>query len=872
MDANMWALLWAKATKNGKWHALSYHLLDVAATAEALCDRLPASSREIPCSAFGDHPSTKTILAFLAAAHDIGKANPYFQSKVPSQKRRLEQAGLKFPPLLQEPRAHGQATGAYLYTWTIQRWKWSTFAATSVARAVGGHHGEFFTDVSASWLGIGKPPWSTVGLEIIDSIAVALGVPRPSEPKALTPLLAWLAGFVSVADWLGSHERMTTWTTDEMSLTDYLKDARCRAQMLLDELQWSVPPETPPLPTSCLVQGNREPNALQIFANSVSDSFVFAIVEAPTGVGKTEAAFALAESARSKGSGIYFALPTMATANGLHGRVETYIQRATNSDVAVRLLHSQAWLYRKPFTMANDPAQEGDQQEKQAQDWFAGAKRGLLMPYGVGTVDQILIGALRAKHGFVRLFALAGKVVVIDEVHAYDVYMSGLLDVLLGWLRALGCRVIVLSATLPTSRRNALLRAWGADGANVNAAYPCVTWVGRNAEVHAQSISLSPRKPLNTRIIFTTNRPLWQQGAARILERVETQGGYGALVLNTVREAQLAYEWLQPSIKMEIDLDLFHARFTVQDRSAIEERVLKRFGKLGSRNGRAILVATQVVEQSLDLDFDHMVSALAPIDLLIQRAGRLHRHARHQNGQLRGDGESDTRPDPLLDVIAPGDGEAPPSFEDAIYAPDILSKTLLYLRSNPCMKELHDVSSAIEAVYGNFEYPIEKEWSQRLSEFEQKTNLELKKQIRVAARATIPAVVDEDTLIVDCELELDEYNEQHHSLLAARTRFENRPSVVLVLLNSNAGDAITINGADARDLRSAFMASVRCSPPLSIWKSLLDSDPLPAWQGKGSLSRCKPLRLPADIGKFEGYEVSYDRRLGLQWRKLDGNL
>src|SRR5262249_2366992 len=153
-----------------------------------------------------------------------------------------------------------------------------------------------------------------------------------------------------------------------------------------------------------------------------------------------------------------------------------YLGKATGHDeMGARLLHSQAWLFREHARTAEDPGKEGEDQETQAQDWFAGTKRGLLAPFGVGTIDQALIAALRARHGFVRLFALAGKTVVIDEVHAYDVYMADIMDVLLGWLRALRCRVILLSATLPEARRKALLKAWGCQDEQVSCAYPCVS-------------------------------------------------------------------------------------------------------------------------------------------------------------------------------------------------------------------------------------------------------------------------------------------------------------------------------------------------------------------------------------------------------------
>jgi CRISPR-associated endonuclease/helicase Cas3 len=472
--------LWAKTAPDNKRHALPFHLLDVSAAAEVLWDRLPHQTNRVAIQALGEATTARQICVFFAGAHDIGKANRSFQAKSRPQYTRLSALGANLPPpdLDDDPR-HGQATGAHLKPWLIERWNWSALAAEYTALAVGGHHGTFFSDTKKTRLGVDTDPWRSIGVSLLDDLAKAvLGLGAPLEPHLLNPFLGWLAGFVSVADWLGSHETMTVWETRDRPLAEYLCEARARAVKLFDDLQWEIPPATKILSIGELLPAGHAPNSLQLLAQQLGATSSLAIVEAPTGEGKTEAAFALAEPARSAGAGIYFALPTMATANGLHGRVESYLRKATGIDeLKTRLLHSQAWLFREHIRTIEDPGEEGKKQELQAQDWFAGAKRRLLAPFGVGTIDQALVAALRAKHNFVRLFAIAGKVVVIDEVHAYDVYMADLMDVLLGWLRALCCHVILLSATLPKGRRKALLKAWGCRGELPDGAYPCITWI-----------------------------------------------------------------------------------------------------------------------------------------------------------------------------------------------------------------------------------------------------------------------------------------------------------------------------------------------------------------------------------------------------------
>jgi CRISPR-associated endonuclease/helicase Cas3 len=864
--------LWAKATPDGRWHALPFHLLDVAACSEELWRRLPSRVKEQVTRFFSDPDVAARLGFFLAASHDVGKGNRFFQAKERTQARRLRDLEVDLAQD-DEPLRHGQATGALLKPWLIERWGWGNFTAECVALAVGGHHGVFFSgDLRSSPLGLNQEPWSSVGKELLDDLAAVLELPSEvPEPDPLNPFLGWLAGFVSAADWLGSHEDMTIWQSESMPLEEYLTGARARAGKLLDKLNWSTPPATAALSLKDLLPPQAEPNGLQELAAQIADKVQLAIVEAPTGEGKTEAAFALAEATRKEGAGAYFALPTMATANGLHQRVENYLRQATGKpDLETRLLHSQAWLFRDKVDVVENPdAQDG--QQAAAQDWFVGSKRALLAPYGVGTIDQALIAALRAKHGFVRLFALAGKVVVVDEVHAYDVYMSDLLEVLLGWLRALGCRVFLLSATLPKARKDALLRAWGADGELPDGRYPCITWVEADGRVDCRSFDVQPRKPLTIQTLTAEEGPLWQQGAEEILRQVQKQGGLGALILNTVGDAQSAYEHLRGLRLGEMELDLFHARFTAQDRDRIEKHVLAHYGKSADRSGPRILVATQVVEQSLDLDFDHMVSALAPIDLLIQRAGRLHRHRRHADGRLRENPGPDERRNPVLWVLAPpASREHAPTIVEWVYSRDVLMRTLGCLRQPMSLAEPLDISEAIEDVYSEAGRALlPSAWRELLEELESQANAKRQQQHREAELAVAGSVENPDRLLVEAFLDLDENDERQGSRLAARTRLEERPTITLALLKDQQ---TTIHGGTVSDLRAGYFACVSCSPPFPLWETLLQIEPPLAWRRKGTLGHARPLLVHEGRAVLDDYEVSYDAETGLQWRKMNAEL
>ena len=329
-----------------------------------------------------------------------------------------------------------------------------------------------------------------------------------------------------------------------------------------------------------------------------------------------------------------------------------------------------------------------------AREWFCGRKRGLLSPFAVGTVDQALLAALTTRHFFVRLFGLAQKTVVIDEVHAYDTYMSTLLDRLLEWLSAMGSSVILLSATLPARRRRELVRAYtGRNLPEAEPAYPRVV-VGSRQGVEGSHV---PYDEDQQRLVKIGS---WPDEAPKVADQLADKladGGCAAWICNTVGRAQKAYQALQGNHRFaDTDLTLFHARYPVEDRLRRERAVLRKFSKKGDRPQKAVVVATQVIEQSLDLDFDFMVTDLAPVDLVLQRAGRLHRHT----GRPRPPGLEQ----PKVCWLAPEtDTDGVPAFGASgfIYDTHVLLRTWLLLQGRDHMNLPADTEYLIEAVYGD---------------------------------------------------------------------------------------------------------------------------------------------------------------------------
>lgn len=342
--------------------------------------------------------------------------------------------------------------------------------------------------------------------------------------------------------------------------------------------------------------------------------------------------------------------------------------------------------------------------------WLAdNRKKSLLAHAGVGTIDQALLAILQSKHQCLRQFGLLGKVLVVDEVHANDAYMHRLLCRLLAAHAAAGGSAVLLSATLPLAMRRELVAAFNTHaqyplGAPASGEYPLLSAVLHDG---LREVAVATRPIVRRTLHFKPLRSLpeavqWVVGHARA-------GACVCWIRNSVADAIEAWEALARLLPAG-DVDLFHARFALGDRLEIENRVLDRFGRHGATNQRAgkVLIATQVVEQSLDVDFDVLVSDLAPVDLLIQRAGRMRRHVRDRRGGLKSRGE-DERPAVPMAVLAPAaQGDIDEAWitgllpRTARVYPDHaqLWRTQVLLEAGDPLRVPEDLRAWIEAVYG----------------------------------------------------------------------------------------------------------------------------------------------------------------------------
>ena len=350
------------------------------------------------------------------------------------------------------------------------------------------------------------------------------------------------------------------------------------------------------------------------------------------------------------------------------------------------------------------------------------SKKAFLAQVGVGTIDQALLSVLYSRHNSLRMYGLAQKIVIVDEVHAYDLYMQGLIHNLLKFLAAQHKSVVLLSATLPLAMKEELVNSYvsglSEDGkVDGNRALPSDEFplisIHHQREDRYLPVAVAPGKERSINLRFFTTPNMGEP--LEFLAKVSRSGRCGVWICNTVKDAQQAYSRLKAHIGTENVL-LFHSRFTMADRQAIEQTVMDIFGKRSGAERRGkILIATQVVEQSLDLDFDEMVSDLCPIDLLIQRSGRLKRHVRDSEGNPI-TGSTDGRGAVTLSVFGPAPhGEISSSWYSGFFPagsyvyedPSILWKTAVLLREEGSIRVPERSRHLIESVYGasNIEVP-----------------------------------------------------------------------------------------------------------------------------------------------------------------------
>ncbi len=601
----------------------------------------------------------------VVASHDIGKVSPAFYEKL----RRACAPDAVLPALANIEPALEKNWGGH--PGVSQLAAVAAGAPAFVPEIIGQHHG--FSPPVAGYRAVdevfGGPVWQQEREQLIVALKEAFQTDWPQVASVAQARL--LAGLTSVADWIGSGGHFE----------DPGQDWQPRIDRALDEAGFLAPAVKPGLNFG-QVFGFEPRDAQQRLIEQASAPGVY-VLEAPMGLGKTEAALYAAYRMLECGqaTGIYFALPTQLTSNRIFERFNAFLDRilAENCPHRTLLLHGNAWL------LDTEMGEEG----RPGGSWFQQGKRGLLAPFAVGTLDQALMAVMNVRHGFVRAFGLAGKVVILDEIHTYDAYTGTLLDALIDLLRQLHCTVIVLSATLSRERRGQLL---GCDLAADD--YPLITAIPADGTPVEIAVPMGEQRP----VALKREREL-----ALALDETLARAQAGQQVLwieNTVAEAQERYlDLAARSSELGTACGLLHSRFTADDRQRLEAYWVGLFGKDGwpqrGNQGR-ILVGTQVLEQSLDIDADFLVSRFCPTDMLLQRLGRLWRHADTPRAAGARCEAWLLAPDPQAACEAPRQAFGASA---AVYSPYVLCRSLEVWSQCEQLALPGDIRPLIEATY-----------------------------------------------------------------------------------------------------------------------------------------------------------------------------
>jgi len=684
----MWGKSRAKA--GGTTNLLMSHLFDTAAVAEVIWDHFLSPGTK---SLFGrvSGGRGRSFFAWVCGIHDCGKATPAFQVLDPVEARRVRAAGLSWPPAVKPGMGwrHDRA-GAKLLMDRLVEAGWSQDVIDWMWPLVGGHHGVFPSEgtITRSRHARGKAQghdenWVRVQRALVDVFTRAQGFDDLASVEPVAALTRseqlHLSGLVVMADWIASDKRFFGGIEDLDEVS--MDGARGRAARAWRELRmhggWGrlSAPHGDVVATrfGCRAR-DFQVDVMRCARDMPAPGLL--VIEAAMGEGKTEAALAAVEilAAKFGADGVFVGMPTQATCDPMFTRVRAWVEKVSPGlQERVMLLHGKRNFNTEWKRMISPPESDperwwdgvGEDQYGSSEwtcsqsdvsgpsEWLLGRLRGLLAPVVVGTIDQLLHAATKTKHVMLRMAGLAGKVVVLDEVHAADVYMSQFLHEALRWLGQARVPVILLSATLPPHQRRSLIEAYATGGRNGARAqlpdlpsspgYPSITTAfvrDDRAEVHTTSSkSWRSSQPVTVELLDHPGQESTSQAGvlpgemARLVALLKERlvdGGCVLIVRNDVQRAQDTFEALRQDFGD--DVRLLHGRLAVEPRAKRTQECLDLLGAARSegpqRPATMILVATQLAEQSFDVDADLLISDLAPVDLLLQRIGRLHRHER----------------------------------------------------------------------------------------------------------------------------------------------------------------------------------------------------------------------------------------------------
>ena len=738
-------VFWAKKKEvNGKflWMPLMQHLEDTGSVSVLLWEHwLSEGQKKFIKNSLSikEENTAKKLVKFIGMVHDIGKATPVFQTMkgyLNSSEldilllEKLERAGYKDITnlVLASPKSsRHEITGEYIL---------SLYGVKNdIGSIIGGHHGKTvdneldykrqssyeanlyqYEDKKSSI----RDLWIKSQKHIFEYALKSCGFNSvESLPTIEQPAQILLLGLLVMADWITSNEEYFPLIN---IFEDYItnKDTRVR----IGFGKWMKSDIWCPHRSENYIDlyKNRfgfEPRDVQGSLSKVISDLEkpgIIILEAPMGIGKTEASLIAAEQlAASTGrSGLFFGLPTQATSDGIFPRIISWLNSVSgdcDDKVQIRLAHGKACLNDIFNSIASGVGIDTDENNVVVNQWFSGRKTTSLDDFVVGTVDQFLLLSLKQKHLFLRHLGFSKKVVIIDEVHAYDAYMSQYLNQSVKWMGAYGVPVVLLSATLPSDKRSELVLSYleGKYGKKPKeirneyreklktGAYPLITYT------NGDNLCIEDKfKEIDNKYIKIDS--FNEEDLITKLEDILEEGGVVGIIVNTVKRGQTFAKKLSEHFGYETVM-LLHSAFIATERVKKEKSLLNMIGKGAIRPKKKIIIGTQVIEQSLDIDFDMLISDLAPVDLLIQRLGRLHRHTTSTQTVIR----PKKHREPKLYILGTNSDY---NFEEGarhVYGEYLLMRTQYFIEAKKHIAIPGDISRLVQDVYGDREIELSDE-------------------------------------------------------------------------------------------------------------------------------------------------------------------
>lgn len=910
--------LWAKKEyKRGlfKWIPLRQHLEDTKNIMNGLWEHFLSTGQKrfiVDSMIFennenGGEDIAKNLSIFLALTHDIGKCTPAFQtmrSYSNSQDlddyliERLESSGyndLKNFDRVTANKSHHALAGQSILTWLGVR--------EDVASIIGGHHGkpidsERLIEVQKNSYGanyyqvedsdnIIHKKWKKEQEKIFNwsmeeaEFSSIEDIPRVSQEGAFI-----LSGLLIMADWIASNEEyFPLFNIEDLEIEG--SDERFREAWY----KWYK--------NDCIEINNLygieeifknrfgfdSPNEIQRGLVEVVEQAQepgLIILEAPMGIGKTEAALVATEELiyKTSRSGLFFGLPTQATSNGMFSRVEEWLENLSSelsTNTSLRLVHSKAALNEDFTSLAKNIDQDNNEASVITNEWFSGRKQTALDDFIVGTVDQFLLTALKQKHLALRHLGFTKKIIVIDEAHAYDTYMMQYLNQALRWMGAYRIPVIILSATLPKNRRIELIenymRGRGLKWKKVkkpeevlSTSYPLISYTDGDEIKFKNDFNLLKNKEV--KVIKEDKENL----IGLISKLYENEGIIG-VILNTVKDSQDLAKDCQAKFGDD-SVELLHSNFIATDRVQRENLLLSMVSKNAKRPKRKIIIGTQVIEQSLDLDFDVMISELCPIDLLIQRIGRLQRH------EIK---RSDFYNDPVLYVVGSNDKFIYEEKTKAIYDEYILMRSQYFLPD--FIKIPEDIPHLVNDVYEDGEVNLDEELLSIMKESGRKREVKInnKEQRAKTYRLDKPDTSYKKSLIglLDTPVPID-----REEIGYARVRDIEDTIEVIALKKLSEGYGSFAEGIDlSKDIDNPSTAKIiaretlRLPLALSRYPQVFEQTIreledynkryLPNWQEQSWLRGSLGIVFDEDnTFVLNGYKLTYDNKFGLLYERV----